>query len=184
MESLSVQKKVYLKAYLHACKYAAEDCVGVLVGSKNVLVDAFPLFHSRVNQCSLEIAFDLIQAQLAPDQSIVGIYEAQVQPKSGISELGKEILDSLKQKIYMKIVEIENDDEKSQLISKVGGDKPYPVVLPPQRRGPRQARAGQRLRVRHPRHRPQDRPAPQDHRLRRPLRERGPRLHQQLSELI
>lgn len=64
--NISMPKKAYKKAYLHACKYVSEDVIGILVGkiggSNYKVEDAFPLFHTRILQCPLEVALDLVQA--------------------------------------------------------------------------------------------------------------------------
>lgn len=52
---------------LHSCKYSSDDVIGILIGNmeKGIeIVDAFPLFHSRVVLPTLEVALDLISGQL------------------------------------------------------------------------------------------------------------------------
>lgn len=78
-----VEQRVYRKAFLHACKYVADDLVGILVGKQDsekknqyTLVDAFPLFHSRILAPTLEVALTLIEQHIAKQNlKIVGIYE-------------------------------------------------------------------------------------------------------------
>ena len=67
--------------HLHAAKYHAFDCIGVLIGrvdGKIVTIEnTIPLFHQRVQTGTTEIAFDMIQnIALKPNQRIVGLYEA------------------------------------------------------------------------------------------------------------
>ncbi len=104
-------KRVYKKAYLHACKYANDDITGILVGSLNgfnyKISDAFPLFHTRILQCPLEVALDLITAQLPKEVEIIGIYEARV-ASVNVSEIAKELLEVISSKLrkdalYMKV---------------------------------------------------------------------------------
>ena len=70
--------------YMHSLKYHKSDVIGLLIGSKSdqtfKLVDAVPLFHQRVMQGPLEIAFDMIEScyPFQPGTCIIGLYEAPI----------------------------------------------------------------------------------------------------------
>ena len=72
---------------MHSLKYHKSDIIGVLIGCKIdqtfKIVDAIPLFHHRVMQGPLEIAFDMIES-CYPFQAgtcIIGLYEAPLSTK-------------------------------------------------------------------------------------------------------
>ncbi|CAD8075640.1 unnamed protein product [Paramecium sonneborni] len=114
--SVDIQKIVYKKAMLHACKYSTEDVIGILIGKindKNIsIVDAYPLFHSRVSLNILEVSLDIIQSELQSDIKIIGIYEARANSRGIMSEIAQEMLQNINQKqaILMRISQIELDD--------------------------------------------------------------------------
>jgi hypothetical protein len=67
---------------MHSLKYHKSDLIGVLIGSKSdncfKVTDAIPLFHQRVMQGPLEIAFDMIEScyPFPEGTAIIGVYEA------------------------------------------------------------------------------------------------------------
>ncbi|CAD8176755.1 unnamed protein product [Paramecium octaurelia] len=114
--SVDIQKIVYKKAMLHACKYSTEDVIGILIGQitdKSInIVDAYPLFHSRVSLNTLEVSLDIISSELQNDRKIIGVYEAKANFRGIMSELAREILNNINQNkaILMRISQIEVDD--------------------------------------------------------------------------
>ena len=70
-ESVTINKLAYQKAIFHSLKFPSSNVlgmmsinIGVLVGNKQEVTDAYPLFHSPVVSPSLEIAFGLVESQL------------------------------------------------------------------------------------------------------------------------
>ncbi|CAD8065023.1 unnamed protein product [Paramecium primaurelia] len=114
--SVDIQKIVYKKAMLHACKYSTEDVIGILIGQINDkhvnILDAYPLFHSRVSLNTLEISLDIISSELQSDRKIIGVYEARANTRGIMSEIVQEMLNTINQKqaILMRISQIEVDD--------------------------------------------------------------------------
>ena len=94
MNKVDVFSSAYLKIQLHAIKYHAFDCIGLLVGKKHGGVtevrDAIPLFHQRIQTGMLEVAFDMIESCHLPSTNgceIVGIYEAAHPSTVGAKEI-------------------------------------------------------------------------------------------------
>ncbi|CAK74837.1 unnamed protein product (macronuclear) [Paramecium tetraurelia] len=113
---VDIQKIVYKKAMLHACKYSTEDVIGILIGQINDthvnIVDAYPLFHSRVSLNTLEVSLDIISSELQSDRKIIGVYEARANARGIMSEIAKEMLHNINQKqaIVLRISQVEVDD--------------------------------------------------------------------------
>lgn len=76
MSELSI--KAYRKMMLHCLRYASQNVVGVLTGNKSTIEDAFPLFHTPIVNPSLDIALELVEAQLPEGQNIVGVYYSNI----------------------------------------------------------------------------------------------------------
>lgn len=77
---MTVSLTAYKKVMFHCLRYANSNVVGVLVGSKSEIKDAFPLFHTPIVNPSLEIGLELVEAQLPSDSKIVGLYYSNSSP--------------------------------------------------------------------------------------------------------
>lgn len=78
-------------------------------------MDAYPLFHTRASLNMLEVALDLIQANLR-DQAIIGVYESRAHPHGIMSELASELLSNMKHNpILLKVGHVEEDDKPKML---------------------------------------------------------------------
>ena len=90
---------------LHSIKHHKNDVIGILLGSKKgngvEVVDAIPLFHTRVFSSSLEIAFEMVEAYLnveQPNLKIVGIYEGRLSGnlEATMSPLAQAVAENIK----------------------------------------------------------------------------------------
>ena len=92
--------------------------MGVLVGSKDTVINAFPLFHTPIVNPSLEIALELVEAQLPADSKIVGLYYSNCSPYelSDVHErIAKQIADNNGIRAVLMRVYMDKKDEKATL---------------------------------------------------------------------
>ena len=88
MSKLNITGTAYIKMQLHSIKYHSFDCIGVLIGKNQKIVDAIPLFHQRVLTGSLEVAMDMIEnCYLEDGNQIMGVYEAAHSSTLGSKEI-------------------------------------------------------------------------------------------------
>lgn len=78
MSEPNLSPKAYRKMMLHCLRYASQNVVGLLIGNKSNVEDAYPLFHTPIVNPSLEIGMELVEAQLSEGQHIVGLYYSNI----------------------------------------------------------------------------------------------------------
>lgn len=99
----------YKKIVYHLVRYPTSKVTGtpltyagVLVGNKQTIFDAFPLFHTPLVNPTFSVALDLIESNLPEGSAIVGFYEfvEGSEPKiNGIIENNPQLKDMMTMRV-------------------------------------------------------------------------------------
>lgn len=117
-DDLSLSLVAYKKVMFHCLRYASSNVVGVLVGSKDTIKDAFPLFHTPIVNPTLEIALELVEAQLPADSKIVGLYYSNVSPyelSDAHDRIAKQIAENSGVRVVLMRVYMDKKNDEASL---------------------------------------------------------------------
>ena len=111
----------FKKSVLHSLKHSSDDCIGVLIGNGESIIDAIPLFHEGTVGATLDAAFHMIQIyylQPNPSYKIAGVYEASVSAKEDkFMPITLRILETVKEMQVVKpyLIKISNQEDEDKI---------------------------------------------------------------------